>query len=79
MQSIPGQLAGARFGLVSEATTLFYKFIQRTMGCIHIAIYLFGVAKEEYQFLIDYSQAARKDYVRLHKEVRVSCPADRVV
>ena len=49
------------------------------IGRICIVVSFFGVAKEEHQLLIDYSQVGRRDYSRLHKEVRESRLANRVV
>ena len=50
-----------------------------TIGGIHIVVSLFSATKKEHQLLIDYSQAGRRVYSRLHKEVRASCPADAVL
>ena len=49
------------------------------MGHIHIAVSLFGEVKKEHLLLTNYYQAGRKDYSRLHKEVRASRPVNRVV
>ena len=49
------------------------------IGGIRIVVSFFGAAKEEHQLLTDYSQVGKRDYSRLHKEVRENRLADRVV
>ena len=51
MQSILGQFTGVGAGLVSQAPALLNKFVQQTMGHIHIAVSLLVRQKRNISFL----------------------------
>ena len=70
MQSIPGQFVRSDVGLVLRAPTLLNKFVQQTMGCIHIIVSLLRVTKEKHQLLtnhsysMDFTKETIRDFTR---------------